>query len=69
MFVMLEDCLIHGRKRMVNTPGAPTLASTGEQLSRQEVIARQTTSGLAPKDHHIPSDDVEQEGSRRKRKK
>ena len=69
MLVMLEDWLIAGTKCKVARSDAPSLASTGEQVPRQEVIARQQTRGLAPKEHHIPAGNVEQEGARRKRKK
>ena len=66
MFFMLEDCLLKGTKCNLTPSTAPTLASTGEQLSRQDVIARQTTRGLTPKDHYIQPSDIEEEGARRK---
>ena len=43
-----------------------TLASTGEQLSREKVVARHCTRGESRKDHIIPD---EEEGSQRKRTK
>ena len=46
---------------------APTLASTGEQLSKEDIVNRQTTRGLKRKPHVIPEDTVEVEGSRCKR--
>lgn len=52
-------------ERCVST--APTMASTGEQVSREVVIGRQKTRGLH-KEHHIPIEEVEVEGARRKRK-
>lgn len=53
---------------MVAAPAAPTLASKGEQVTKQQVLDRHKTRGLSQKDHIIPSGSQEAEGSRRKRK-
>ena len=53
---------------MVAAPAAPTLASKGKQVTKQQVLDRHKTRGLSQKDHIIPSGSQEAEGSRRKRK-
>ena len=69
MFLMLENCNNTNAKGKAEVSLAPTLASTGEQLTRQEVIDRQLTRGLKSKTHYVEPDDIEAEGSRRKRKR
>ena len=45
-----------------------TLASTGEQLSR-EVAVQHSIRRIRGKEHIVPLEEIEEEGSRRKRKK
>lgn len=68
---MLEECLKENRSLPVDNQQPPTLFSLGEQLPKHDVIERQTTRGVhkRPSTHIISQNDVEEEGSRRKRKK
>ena len=56
------------QKVVVTRPKAPTLASKGEQVAKEEVISRHKTRGLERKANIIEPDEQETEGSRRKRK-
>ena len=49
-------------------PVLPTLASTGPQIPREDIIRCQSSRGLKKKDHYVLLEQREIEGSRRKRK-
>ena len=68
LFLSLEQKIIDNEKVHVEAPQTKTLASKGEQISKQDVINRHRTRGLDRKDHVIPQGSEEVEGSRRKRK-
>ena len=69
LFKGLEEQLNKTTKLLVLSPDVPTLASTGEQLTKEQVIARQTTRGIKRKPYIMPEEDQEVEGSRRRNAK
>lgn len=69
MFIELEQHITDGTKPALNDRSVPTLASSGLQLKKDEIRARQSSRGLKRKPHHIHEEDIEEEGARRRRKK
>lgn len=69
LFTKLETHLVANTKPSLSDRTVPTLASTGPQLTRDQIKARKTTRGLKRKPHHLPVQDLEEEGSRRKTKR
>ena len=66
----LQELVAKGDKMAVRTdPTVKILASTGEQLLREQVAARHSNRGIRRKDHIVPLEEIEEEGSRRKRRK
>ena len=66
----LEELVAKGEKMVVRAdPTVKTLASTGEQLSREQVAARHSNRGIRRKDHIVPLGEIEEECFRRKRRK
>lgn len=69
LFLRLEDMLTNGKKCIVKEDGTiPTLASQGEQVTRELVKERHSTRGIKRKEHVIEEQDEEVEGARRKKR-
>ena len=69
LMLRLEESVTKGEKMLVRAdPNVKTLASAGEQLSRGEIAARHRNRRIRRKEHIVPLEEIEEEGSRRELK-
>ena len=68
LFTNLEEHLEQRTKPRNEDQVVPTLASCGAQMTKEDVVKGMMHRGLKRKENFVGIDDVEEEGSRRRRK-
>lgn len=68
LFMSLEEAITIGNPVNFELHNAPTLASKGEQATKEEVIQRQSSRGLKLKPQFVRTNDIVEEGKRKSRK-